>query len=347
MQRLRAAEHPRERLDRGADDVHLRLLRGERNPRGLGVEAQLHRPLALAPYLSLEPPRPDSPCRAVLRDLLEEVDVRVEEEREPRRERVDREARLHRELDVGEPVRKRERGLLGGSRARLADVVARDRDRVPTRHVGCCKRDGVAHEPHRRTGREHELLLRLVFLQDVVLQRAAEPRAIDARPLGLSDEHREDHRCWRIDRHRRGDLAEIDARVEVLHVGKRVDRHAAAPDLAERHRVVRVDAQQRRHVERRRETIASCLDDLLEPPVGVVRGAEAREHPHRPELRSVHRCIGAAGVGILTWERTVVGAVHPVERDARHRREVGVAQLRLGVRLFPQLAVRRHERTIL
>ena len=37
--------------------------------------------------------RPDAPHGAILGDLLEEIDVRVEEERQPRRERVDVDAR--------------------------------------------------------------------------------------------------------------------------------------------------------------------------------------------------------------------------------------------------------------
>jgi hypothetical protein len=52
------------------------------------------------------------------------VVVRVEEEGEPRAEFVRREARRHRRLRVGDPVRERERELLHGRRARLADVVA-------------------------------------------------------------------------------------------------------------------------------------------------------------------------------------------------------------------------------
>ena len=56
--------------------------------------------------------RPDPPRRAVLRDLLEEIDVRVEEERQPRREVVDVQTALDRLLDVGEPVLERERQLL-------------------------------------------------------------------------------------------------------------------------------------------------------------------------------------------------------------------------------------------
>ena len=130
----------------------------------------------------LHPPRPDAPGGPVLGDLLEEVDVGVEEEAQPRRERVDRQARLQRQLDVGEAVGERERQLLGGRRAGLADVVAGDRDRVPPRHLGGGERDRVAHQPHRRPRREHELLLRLVLLQDVVLQRAAERARGRRRP---------------------------------------------------------------------------------------------------------------------------------------------------------------------
>ena len=192
----------------------------------------------------LHPPGPDPPGGPVLGDLLEEVDVGVEEERQPRRERVDRQPGLQRQLDVGEPVGQRERQLLGGRRAGLADVVAGDRHRVPARHLGGGERDRVAHQSHRRPRREHELLLRLVLLQDVVLQRAAEPGPAGRRPSrpGRRTSPAAPARR-RVDRHRRRDRAEVDAGVEVLHVGEAVDGHAAAPDLAERHRVVGVDAR--------------------------------------------------------------------------------------------------------
>ncbi len=97
-------------------------------------ERAVGRPVALA-----HPAGPDAPRGAVLGDLLEEVDVGVEEEAEPRRELVDRQARRQGGLDVGEPVGQREGQLLGGRRARLADVVARDRDGMPARHLGRCR----------------------------------------------------------------------------------------------------------------------------------------------------------------------------------------------------------------
>ena len=82
VQRLRAAEHRRQRLQRDADDVVVGLLRGQRAAGGLRVKAQLLR----ARMRRVEPvahdARPQPPRRAKLRDLLEEIVVRVEEERQ-------------------------------------------------------------------------------------------------------------------------------------------------------------------------------------------------------------------------------------------------------------------------
>ena len=127
VQRLRAAEHAGERLDRRARDVVQRLLRGQRDARRLRVEA--HEPrlrVARAEGLA-QLARPDPPGGAVLGDLLEEVDLRVEEEAQPRREVVDVQAALDGLLDVGEAVLEGEGELLRGGRPGLADVVAGDR----------------------------------------------------------------------------------------------------------------------------------------------------------------------------------------------------------------------------
>jgi hypothetical protein len=100
--------------------------------------------------------------------------VAVEEEAQSRGELVDVETGCHRRLDVREAVRQREGQLLRGGAARLADVVAADRDRVPSGHVLGAEEDDIGDQAHRRLHREDELLLRDVLLEDVVLQRAAE-----------------------------------------------------------------------------------------------------------------------------------------------------------------------------
>ena len=145
---------------------------------------------------------------------------------------------------------------------------------------------------------------------------------VDARLLRGRDVHREEHRRGRVDRHRRGDGAEVDVAVEVLDVGERVDRHAALPDLADRERVVGVAAHQGRQVEGGGQAVTPRGEKILEPPIRVDRRAEAGEHPHRPELRAVHLGVRAAGVRVLPRALGVVRPVDRVDLDPRVRREV-------------------------
>src|SRR5437016_5011290 len=71
--------------------------------------------------------------------------------------------------------------------------------------------------------------------------------------------------------------------VEHLHVGERAHGDPARPELALCRRVVRVVAVERRHVVRDREAGLPGVEELPETRVRVLRGAEAREHPHRPQ----------------------------------------------------------------
>ena len=174
--------------------------------------------------------------RPELRDLLEEVVVRVEEEREPGAERIGREPRRDGRLAVGDPVRERERELLRGRRARLADVVAGDRDRVPARDPLLAVGEQIRRQPHRRPRREDVVPARHVLLEDVVLHRAAQRRAGHALLLGDQFVEQEQQRRRGVDRHRRRDLVERDPVQQHLHVGDRVDRDARAPHLALGHR---------------------------------------------------------------------------------------------------------------
>ncbi len=108
MERLRAAEHRRERLERHAGDVVERLLRGQRRAGGLGVEAQhlrLGRGRAEAVAHDLGPHLARGP---ELGDLLEEVVVRVEEEAQALPERIHVQPGVKRCLHVGDAVGERE-----------------------------------------------------------------------------------------------------------------------------------------------------------------------------------------------------------------------------------------------
>ena len=87
-----------------------------------------------------------------------------------------------------------------------------------------------------------------------------------------------------VDRHARGDVRSsgIPRRSRSMS-GERGDVHPALPDLAERLRVVGVDPVERRVVERDRQPGLPVLQEVAEAGVGVLRGPEPGEHPHRPE----------------------------------------------------------------
>src|ERR1051325_2509721 len=156
-------------LVRHADDVIQRLLRRERDARGLTVEP--HHPGARLPRLVAlaHVPRPDPACRAQLRNLLEEVVVDVPEEGKTRGEAVDVEPPRDSPLDVRETVGERERELLGGRRAGFANVVAGDGDRVPQRCVFRAPFEHVHDDLERRLDRIGPGVLGHVLLEDVVL----------------------------------------------------------------------------------------------------------------------------------------------------------------------------------
>ena len=169
------------------------------------MEPQPLRLLGLGAVDVAHPARPDPAGRAELGDLLEEVDVRVEEERQPGGEDVDVEAAGEAELDVAEPVGQREGELLRGRRAGLADVVAGDRERLVRRDLLGAVLHQVADQAQVRLGAEQPLLLGDVLLEDVGLQGAVEQARVDAGPLGGDDHHAEDRHGRAADRHRRGD----------------------------------------------------------------------------------------------------------------------------------------------
>src|SRR5208282_3292494 len=109
-------------------------------------------------------PGPDPARRAEFGDLLEEIVVRIEEEREALSEVVHVETPLLRLRDVGASVREREGELLDRGRTGFADVVTRDRDRIPARGRAGPELDRVGHEAERVARRVEELLLGDVFL---------------------------------------------------------------------------------------------------------------------------------------------------------------------------------------
>ncbi len=117
-------------------------------------------------------PIPDLARGAELGDLLKEVVMGIEEEAQPGSEIVDAQPAAQRPLHVLHAVIEGESELLQRRRTCLANVIAADRDGVEARSKTRAELKGVDHQAHGRRGRKNIFLLRDVFLEDVVLQRA-------------------------------------------------------------------------------------------------------------------------------------------------------------------------------
>ena len=299
VNRLRAAARGRQRLHRDAHDVVLGLLRSQGRAAGLRVESQGQRLRVRRAEPLAHDPRPQPPCRAELRDLLEEVVVRVEEEGQARTEVVGRQAGSDRRGAVGDAVGEREGKLLHCSRSGLADVVAGDRDRVPGRDPLRAVREQIGRQPHRRARREDVVPARDVLLEDVVLHGAAKRGARHTVLLRhqLVQQQQQRRRC--VDRHRRRYIAERDPGEQQLHVGERVDRHAGAADLAERPRIVRVVAELGRQVERDRQAGLAAFEQVAVARVRLLGRGKPRVLADRPRPPAVHVGVRAARVRIL------------------------------------------------
>jgi len=185
--------------------------------------------------------------RAELGDLLQQIGVRVEEERDARREVVDRQAARARRLDVGDAVGQRERDLLHGVAARLANMIAADADGVPARHLVATEREAIRVRAST-AGRIDVRPARHVLLEDVVLDRPDSARRAMPRSSATA--------TYRHSRVAAVALMVID--VDTRSSGNRraaracrrgSRRRPRASDLAARERMVRVAPHLRRQVE--------------------------------------------------------------------------------------------------
>jgi hypothetical protein len=245
-------------------------------------------------------PRPQPACGAELRDLFEEVVVRVEEERQALAEGVRLQTAVDARLHVGNAVRERERHLLHGRRSRLADVIAADRNRVPLRRLALAERDDVRGDTQRRTRRVDIRAARDVLLEDVVLNRARHLPRVATLPARHRDVEREQDDGRRVDRHRSRDTIQRDAVEQDRHVFDRIDGDANLADLSRGKRVIGVVADLGRQVERNTQSHDPLRQEVAVSPVRVRGGGEAGVLAHRPRAAAVHRRLNAAGEGERT-----------------------------------------------
>ena len=204
---------------------------------------------------------------------------------------------------------------------------------MPFRHFGRGELHHVGDDAHRGTWREYIFFLRLVFLENIVLNRASKLRTLDAGVLTHGDVHGHDHRGRAIDGHGGRHRTEVNVSEKVFHVGQRVHGYATVSDFAKGPVVIAVAAHKCWHVERCGQTTATRSKQFFEASVGVFSRSEASEHAHRPQAGSIASCVQPARVGILAGVRAL--AVQRIDGYARHCFERNVAQLGRVVCLLP------------
>jgi hypothetical protein len=176
---------------------------------------------------------PDATGGTKLGDLLEEIVVNIPEERNPWREFVHVQASSNRLFDVMKSVGQCEGEFLDVRRARLADVIPRNRNHVPFRRVFRSPFKRVDHQFDARFGRENKFFLRNEFFQNIVLCRPTKILEFEALFLRVRQVHRPDCAGGRVDRHAGRDLLKVHALEQNFHVGQARDGDAAFTDFTD------------------------------------------------------------------------------------------------------------------
>src|SRR5262249_14185240 len=138
-------------------------------------------------------------------------------------------------------------------RSRLADMVARNRDRIP---FGCIFRkpaEHVSRDPERTFRRINVVASSNVLLEHVILTSTAKRSYLYALLLGYRDIERHNDRSSGVDRDRSRNLRKVDSLKERAHVFEMRDRDTDFSHLPFRPRIVRIKPQLRGKIESNRE----------------------------------------------------------------------------------------------
>jgi hypothetical protein len=306
------------RVGQGLDEV--------RAAEGVGdaAEPEHRRLVGLRPVALPDDRGPAAAARPVLGDLLEEVAVRAEEERDLRGELVNRHPPAGEDrVAVGDAVGEGEGHLLDRVRARVAKVSAGDGDRVKPRYLARAELDAVGDEPQARHGRPDPGAPGRVLLQYVVRDGAGEGTARQAALFRGGDVEREQDRGGAVDREAGADLVQRDLVEEELGVRERVDGDADPADLLRDLRVVGVVAALGGQVERDDQAGAALIEEVAVTPIGFLGGAEPRVLPEGPQPAPVPGGKVAPGERELARGRLVrgpvAGSVDRPHRDSGRR----------------------------
>ena len=259
VKRLRPAQYRRQRLKRHAHDVHVGLLRGQRGARGLGVETEHPRARILRLEALAHQARPQAARGAEFRDLLEQIVVRIQEERKARGKVIHRQPARDGRLNVGDGVGQRKRHFLDRRRARLPDVITADGDGIPFRSAIMAEGEDIRHNPQGGAEGIDVRPTRDIFLQDIVLDSPRKLAEVHALLFRHREVERQEDGRGGVNGHRGGDTVQRDVLEKGFHILERINGHAHAAHFATGKRMVRVQTNLGGKIESHRK---ACLSPL-------------------------------------------------------------------------------------
>ena len=149
VQRLGATKPRSQRLDRGADDVVVRILLSKRDARRLTMGAQHQRLIILWLEAVTHQVRPQEPRRPKFSHFHKKVHPNAEEEGQTRRELVHVETLRLRGADIFQSISDSVGEFLHAGRTRFLHVIPGDRDRVVPGHIFRRVCDNIGDNAHR------------------------------------------------------------------------------------------------------------------------------------------------------------------------------------------------------
>ena len=271
---------------------------------------------------------------AHLGDFHEHVLPLRPEERQARREGVDRNPRLHPRPHILDAIGQRVGHLQIGRGARFLHVVAGNADAVELGHGLRGVSKNIRNDPHRGLGRINVGVPHHVFLEDIVLDRP--DQLLRRHPLLLAghDIKSHDRNDRSVHRHGNRHLVQRDAIEERFHVFDRINRNTRFAHIADHPRMVRVVATVRGQIESHAQAHLSSGQVTAVKSVALTRGGKSRVLADGPRTDDIHRRVRSAQIrGQPRGEsgvRTACEVLGTVNRFDRHlvRRMPGRGRIR-------------------
>ena len=326
MEGLRAAHDSSCCLESNTDDVVVRLLSGKHGACRLRMNTQHHGFRLLGMEAFFHDLSPYAAGSTELRNLFENVVMRIPEEGETASEIIDIEAGLDCRLNIGDTISDGECDFLGSRGTSLADMIAGNGDRIPFRYILGAELKDVRDETHGRTRREDVRAASCVLFEDIVLDRALELIRRNTLLLSNSNVHSQQYGGRCIDGHGGGNLAEIDLVEEDFHISQGVDGNTNLAYFTLGDIIIRVIADLRRKVKCAGKARSAGLNQITIPLVGFLSRRETCIHTHRPETATVHGRLYAAGIRIYTREADLLCIVRIL--DIKRRVETLLRKMR-------------------